>query len=114
MSTNTNLFEFAESVAPLYIMHNWLNLRDATLRDAALRVYKVVTELYDNVEQRVGLDSDSYVKYSSARVYVEYSPDPDGVGMPEIEVGLSLLHLLPNDDGEWQDVREFEDDDAQL
>lgn len=114
MSTNTNLFEFAESVAPLYIMHNWLNLRDATLRDAALRVYKVVTELYDSVERRIEQDSDSYTRHSSGRVYVEYSPDPDGIGVPQIEVGLNLLHLYPNDDGEWQNIFEFEDADAQL
>lgn len=96
---------FVSTVAPLYSINGWLG--SSSYADAYDKVYRITESLYRDVVDHAADMPDSNYKVSTGRVYVEYSPGHNG-DLPEIEVGLSLEHVIPDDDGVWTDIRDYD------
>ena len=98
--------KFAETVAPLYIMNDWLGLGDATISEAVERVHQMTKRLYDRVlEAEVSFDHPFYFVSTGRVMVVRYfwSDEPD-----EIELNLSLEREVPHEiTGEFYNLNEW-------
>lgn len=103
--------KFARQVADTYIINDWLGLGTATRETAVARVRDIAIDLYTGVldDVRDNLHEGGYHFHSTGRVkviYWEWDEEP-----PEIEFLLNVETELPDDDGVWQNIEYWDEDE---